>query len=207
MIESLWHHLPLIVLCLLLGGVIGAFLYAVITPYFNYKPVVAKRVDVLPRFEALGGLAELRSHLQFSNGTTSYSYGDLCTVHVEVTNESTHTFEMLTLGITLEAQATILYIEAQPPDRHHHIKTLTPLDFETPPAQIDISLHPFNPTDTYKFRLTILSTDVDSFSSKEITLSSPESVRFVSLPGTEEILKTAAKSISLPLGPFKLSFR
>jgi len=206
MAELLWHALPFILIALVLGGVIGAFLYAVITPYFNYKPVIAKRVDVLPQFEAPGGAAELRSQLILSNGDQSYPYKNLYVVHIEITNESTHNFDEFELGISLEAKAAIIYIEAQAPDRHCVVKTLTPLSFTEPRSQLDMSLQPLNRTDTYRFRMFIVAPEEFS-PSTVVTLSSGEAVRFVSLPSTEEILKTAAKSISLPLGPFKLSFR
>ncbi|MBD1912550.1 hypothetical protein [Leptolyngbya sp. FACHB-16] len=203
--ESLWYFLPFIVVALVSGG-IGAFLYAVITPHFNYRFTIAQRIDILPKFDALYGAEELRSQLTFSNGKQSYPYSDLHVVQVEMTNESPHNFDNFEFGINLPSQATMVYIEAQSPDRHRLVKTLTPLTFEQPQSQVDINLQPFNRTDTYRFRLLLLAAE-GCPPSDQITLTSAEAVRFVNLPSTEQILKKAAKSVALPLGPFKLSFR
>lgn len=203
--ESLWYFVPFIIVALVSGGV-GAFLYAIITPYFNYKFAIAQRVDVLPKFDALNGEGELRSQLTFSNGQQFYPYSDLHVIQVELTNESTHNFDAFEFGIDLASKAVIVYIEVQAPDRHHLVKMLTPLKFEQPESQVDVSIQPFNRTDTCRFRLLIVAPEGYP-SSDIVTLTSPESVRFVSLPSTEQILKKAAKSVALPLGPFKLSIR
>lgn len=203
--ESLWYFFPFIVVAVVSGG-IGAFLYAIITPHFNYKYTIAQRVDVLPKFDALYGAEELRSQLTFSNGQQAYPYADLHVIQVEMTNESPHNFDDFEFGINLPSQANIVYVEVQSPDRHRVVKTLTPLDFEQVRSQIDMSLQPFNRTDTYRFRFLVVAGE-GCPSSDEVTLTSPEAVRFVNLPSTEQILKKAAKSVALPLGPFKLSFR
>lgn len=203
---SLWHSLPFILIIFGSGVGVGVLVYSAIVAYLNRKPVIAHRIDVVPKFEDLYGLSGLQSQIVFAHAEKAYSYHHLHTVQVEVTNQSKYDFDEFEFGIKLPSDAGVVYIEAQSPDRHRVVKSLTSFGFDQPQSQIDLSLQPFNREDAYTFRLLIVVPE-DSSSLDAITLSSPEAVRFVDLPTTQEMLKAAAKSISLPIGPFKISFR
>jgi hypothetical protein len=209
MVESLWHllwhSLPSILIGFVSGGLAGVLVYSAIAAYLNRKPVIAQRIDIIPKFEDLYGSSGLQSQITFSHGGKSYNYRHLHTVQVEITNQSKYDFAEFEFGITLASDMKIVYIEVQSSDRHRVVKPLTPFGFDQPQSQIDLSLQPFNREDTYTFRLLVTAPDNSSPSS--ITLSSPEAVRFVDLPTTQEMLKAAAKSIAIPIGPFKISFR
>jgi hypothetical protein len=202
----LWHSLPSILIGFVAGGVSGVLVYSAIVAYLNRKPVIARRIDIVPKFEDLYGSSGLQSQITFSNGEKSYHYRHLHTVQVELTNQSKRDFDEFEFGITLASDTAIVYIEVQSPDRHRVVKSLTPLSFDQPRSQVDLSLQPFNREDTYTFRLLVTEPE-DCLSPSNVTLSSPEAIRFVDLPNTEEMLKAAARSIAIPIGPFKISFR
>lgn len=168
--------------------------------------MIARRIDIVPKFADLYGSSGLQSQITFSNGEKSYHYRHLHTVQVEVTNQSKHDFDEFEFGITLASDTAIVYIEVQSPDRHRVVKSLTPFSFDQPRSQADLSLSPFNREDIYTFRLLVTASEGCS-SVSNVTLSSPEAIRFVDLPNTEEMLKAAARSIAIPIGPFKISFR
>jgi hypothetical protein len=204
MIQTLWHFAPLILVTLISAG-IGALLYAGVSAYLNRKPVIGRRVDILQKFEDLHGLS-LQSQITISDGQNSYRYEHLHIVQVEVANQSRYDFDQFQFGITLSSDDILIYIEAQPIDRHHLIKQLSPVTFAAPRSSVDLILQPFNRDDIYRFRLSIV-TETTRCSPNPIVFSTPEAVRFVDMPTTQKALENAARTIALPLGPFKISFR
>ncbi|MBD1853994.1 hypothetical protein [Leptolyngbya sp. FACHB-711] len=204
--QLLWHFLPLPLIIFLGGIAVGVLGCSAIAAYLDRKPVIAQRIDIIPKLEDLFGSLELQSLITVSNGENSYNYRDLHTVQVELTNQSRQNFDEFEFGIALASDAAIVHMEVQSPDRHRVVKPITPFSFGQPRSQVDLSLQPFNREDSYTFRLLIIVPEGSS-SLGTVTLSSPEAARFAELPTTQELLKKAAKAISLPLGPFKISFR
>jgi hypothetical protein len=204
MLQSLWYFTPLILVALVSGGV-GAVLYAGVSAYLNRKPVIGRRIDISQKFEDLHGIS-LQPQITISDGQHTYKYSHLHSVQVEVTNQSRHDFDQFQFGITASPGDVIIYIEVQPPDRHHIVKQLSPITFAAPCSEADLVLQPFNRDDVYRFRLLIIIIEDRSYPNT-ITLSTPEAVRFVDMPTTQETLGKAAKKIAIPLGPFKISLR
>ncbi|MEP0914414.1 hypothetical protein NDI45_26275 [Leptolyngbya sp. GB1-A1] len=204
--QLLWHFLPL-PLTIFLGGVaVGVLGCSAIAAYLDRRPVITQRIDIIPKFEDFFGSLELQSPITVSKGEKSYNYCDLHTVQVELTNQSRQDFDAFEFGINLASDTAIVHMEVQAPDHHRVVKPITPFSFTQPRSQVDLSLQPFNREDTYTFRLLVVVPEGSS-SLGTVTLSSPEAARFAELPTTQELLKKAAKAISLPLGPFKISFR
>lgn len=204
MIQTLWHFAPLI-LAALIGVGIGALLYAGVSAYLNRQPVVGRRVDILQKFGDVHDSA-LQSQITISDGQNTYNYSHLHIVQVEVTNQSRQDFDQFQLGVTLSSHDIVIYIEVQPTDRHHKIKQLSPVTFTSPCSTVDLVLHPFNREDVYRFRLFVITAEIASYPNP-VTLTTPEAVRFVDMPTTQKTLEKAARTIAIPLGPFKVSFR
>jgi hypothetical protein len=82
---------------------------------------------------------------------------------------------------------------------------VSPITFADPKSKIDFFLRPFNRKDSYLLRLLILTSE-KSKQLSDIEFSSPEVIRFVDLPTTKELVGKVARSTSLSLGPFNISF-
>ena len=204
MIQTLWHFTPLILVALA-GGGFGALLYAGVSGYLNRKPVIGRRIDTSQKFEDLHG-SLLQSQITISDGQNTYQYSHLHIAQIELTNQSRHDFNEFQLGVTLSSNDTLIYIEAQPTDRHHVIKQLSPVAFTNPCSTADLVLYPFNRDDVYRFRLFVITAEI-SDCPNTIMLSTPEAIRFVDMPTTQKTLEQTARKIAIPLGPFKVSFR
>lgn len=100
----------------------------------------------------------------------------------------------------------IVYTEMQPIDRHHCVKQIPATVFTQPSSQVDLVLQPFNRDDIYKLRLLVNVPEVNH-APAHVSLSSSEAIHFEDMPTTQKTMEKAAKSVSLPLGPFKISFR
>lgn len=204
MIQTLWHFVPLI-LATLIGVGIGALLYTGVSAYLNRQPVVGRRVDILKKFGDLHD-GSLQSQITISDGQSTYNYSHLHIVQVEVSNQSRHDFDQFQFGVTLSSNDVMIYTEIQPTDRHHGIKQLSPVTFASPRSTVDLVLHPFNRDDVYRFRLFVITAEIASYPNT-ITLSTSQAVRFVDMPTTQKTVEKAARTIAIPLGPFKISFR
>lgn len=205
MTQNSWYFLLPLVAVALISGSVGALLCAGVSAYLNRKPAVGRRVDILPKFEDLYGVAS-QLDIVISDGLKTYQYSNLHTVEVELANQSRQDFDQFEFGITLSSGDTVIYIEAQPIDRHHWIKSISVPTFVRPQPSVDLVLQPFNRNDAYKFRLLVITTEVCCYPNK-IVFSSPLAIRFVDMPTTQETMKKAARVMSLSIGPFKLSFR
>jgi len=82
---------------------------------------------------------------------------------------------------------------------------MTPIIFADPKSEIDFLLRPFNRKEFYLLRLLIVISE-KSKQLGDIEFSSPEAIRFVELPTTKELVGKVARSTSLSLGPFNISF-
>ena len=200
-----WYTILLIVIILFSSGAIGAFIYAAISLYRNKKQVIASRVDVFPTFEDTFGASGLRTYITISDGQKEYQYEELQTVQIELLNQGKQDFNEFKFGIALSSGDVAVYVEAQSPDRHHQLEQVTPISFTEPKSEIDFILHSFNRKDSYLLRLLVVTSE-KSKPPGDIKFSSPEAIRFVDLPTSEELIKKVAPSTSLALGPFNISF-
>lgn len=205
MIDIQWYIILLIVIIIFGSSAIGALIYAAISTYQNKKQAIASRVDVFPAFADTFGASGFRNHITISDGQKAYQYEELQTVQIELVNQGKQDFEQFKFGIALSAGDVAAYVEVRSPDRHHQLEQLTPITFTEPKSEIDFILRPFNRKDSYLLRLLVITSEKDKQPS-EIKFSSPEAIRFVDLPTTQEIVKKVARSTSLALGPFNISF-
>ncbi|MBD2101044.1 hypothetical protein [Leptolyngbya sp. FACHB-261] len=200
-----WFTIALVALALTISGGIGALIYAAISAYRNRKPRIGRRVDNFPSFEDTFGASCLRSQITVSDGRRDYKYEDLHVVQVQIANQSRQDFGEYELGITLSSGDVAIYIEGQTPDRQHLVKQLKPLTFAEPQSELDLALRPFNRDDLYQFRLLVVTSE----GGKEpgpIELTSPQACQLIDMPTVKEAVKEAAKSTSLSVGPFQISF-
>lgn len=200
-----WYTILLIAVIILGSSAIGAVIYAAISAYRNKKQAIASRVDVFPAFDDTFGASGLRNHITISDGQKQYQYEELQTVQIELLNQGKHDFEEFKFGIALSSGDVAAYIEGRSPDRHHQLEQVTPITFTEPKSEIDFILRPFNRKDSYLLRLLVITSEKDK-QPGEIKFSSPEAIRFVDLPTTQELVKKVARSTSLALGPFNISF-
>lgn len=204
MSEFSWYILIIVAVVILVSGGIGAFLHAAIQKYRNRVQPIGRRSDVFPRFEDPVNTSCSRNNLTFSDGQKSYKYDELHIVQVQLSNQGDLDLEEFKFGITLSEGDTAVFVEFQSPDRHHQVEQITSLSCADPNSKIDFILRPFNKTDTYSLRL-LLITEEPTKEPGDIEFSSPQSVRFVNLPTTTEILEKAAQSASIGFGPFSIS--
>lgn len=200
-----WYTILFIALTILLGGILGAGIQSAISAYRNRLTSISSRVDFLPKFEESGGSSKLNTQPVLTDGKTEYQYNSLHQAQIQLSNQSTEDFESFQFGITLSPDDVVVYLESQSPDRHHHLKQLTPVTLSEPTSQIDFILRPFNRGDSYSLRLLIKAAETRE-EPGEIQLTSPEAVRFVNLPTVVELVEETASRASISLGPFQFSF-
>ncbi|MEP0870635.1 hypothetical protein NDA01_12560 [Trichocoleus desertorum AS-A10] len=203
-----WLTILIIAIALLVGGGVGAALYAAIAAYRNRKPAIAQRVETPPQFQDVLGSSCPRTEIRISDGQREYQYDNLRVVQIHLLNQGTQDFDEFKLGISLnldDAEDGAVHVEVRSGDRDHQVKQLTPLSFAEPQPTLDVVLIPFNRQDSYSLRLLLAASEDVELSGK-IGLSSPHAIRFVDLPTVKEAVQEAAMATSLSLGPFQFSF-
>lgn len=188
----------------LAGALAGALIQTAISNFRKQKEPIGRRVDTFPTFKDPAGPSSRRSQITLSDGQNSYKYEEVQLVQIQVNNQGDKDFDTFKFGITLSPGDVAIYIETDSPDRHHQVEQLTPLSFAEPKSEIDFVLSPFQKTETYSFRLLVVTSEMNKDPGK-IEFSSPESVRFVALPTLVEIAEEAARSASVGVGPFSIS--
>ena len=86
-------------------------------------------------------------------------------------------------GLTLSGGDTAVRVEPDTPDRHHTITPHTEITPQNPADALDFVLKPFNRDDIYRLKVFIVA-GKDKLS--PIKISSPEPVRFISVPALVE---------------------
>lgn len=205
MTDFQWYAIAFIAVVALGSGAIGAFIYAVVTTLAHRKPRIGCRVDTFPSFANILAESGLRSRVSITNQETESHYEELQIVEVQVSNESTHDFAEFELGLTLSSEDIAVHIGTEPPDRNHVVKLLKAPSFDQPQSEIDLLLRPFNRDEVYKFHLLVVTPTVEQLPGT-IVFSSPEAIHFIDKPTVQEAVKKAAKSTSISLGPFQISF-
>lgn len=196
----------LIALTALVSSTAGALIYAGLKTYRQRRQPIGHRVDVFPAFGTPVGATCARSQLLLSDGQQSYSYADLRCVQIYISNEGDWNFDTFHLGLTLPAEAAVVFAEANSDDRNHQVKQITPISFAEPQSALDFVLLPLNRGDSYSLRLWVLLEEGKT-ELGPITFSSPQEVRFVQMPTIEEMLQETADLSSVGLGPIQLSFK
>lgn len=201
-----WDTIVIVVLAGigLVGVVIGALIQTAIANFRKQKEPIGRRVDTFPMFKTPLGSANRRSQITLSDGQKEYKYEEVQLVQIQVNNQGNKNFETFKFGITLSDGDVAIFIESESPDRHHQVEELTSITFAEPKSEIDFILRPFQKTETYSFRLLVVTSEMNKDPGK-IEFSSPESVRFVALPTLVEIAEEAARSASFGIGPFSIS--
>ncbi|WP_199312557.1 hypothetical protein [Microcoleus sp. FACHB-672] len=188
----------------LAGVAVGVLIQTAIANFRKQKQPIGRRVDTFPTFKDPLGPSSHRNQITLSDGEKNYKYEEVQLVQLHVSNQGDKDFEDFKFGITLSQGDVAIYIESQSPDRQHQVEQLTPLTFGEPKSEIDFVLRPFQKTETYSFRLLVVTSEINK-DPGEIEFSSPESVRFVALPTLVEIAEEAARSASVGFGPFSIS--
>lgn len=205
MVELPWSTLAFIAINFTIGSLTGALIYALIAATTHKRTPVGCRVDVLPPFEDPLRATLSRSEMRITDGQKDWKYEDLQIVQIQVSNRGQEDLDELRFGLSWAPGHTAVFVEVRRPDRYHQIEQLTPLKFSDPKPQLDFVLRPLNRQDSYSMRFLVLKTE-DSESPEKIEFSSPQAVRFVDLPTIVETVEQAARSTSIGLGPFQVSF-
>jgi hypothetical protein len=194
---------------ILIGFVGGGAIGALIKQYFDHKRFriqpIGKSIEINSLFDAFKNeLIESEVILTDENGEVTFQR--LYTGKLRLINSGSIDFETFQFGLTLIPEADFIQVKIKSMDRHHVgeiINTKPSLTYFT--NEVDIVLRPFNRKDQYIFDFLITS-DKDSISKNDITISTISSVRWVELMNTSEMILKVAKESTLKFGPLIIGY-
>lgn len=163
------------------GGAAGALLTALFNLYRNRIQPIGFESEKIEVFKKEAGMSSLQAKITLTDNVTTYDFDNLIIVRLRLVNKGNQDMSEFTFGMTLLEDDKAVHVQAETPDRHHIAELLKPVSLDSPTAEIDYRLKPFNRNDPYFFNvfITVFS---DKEAKREIKLSSAHPVKFVPIP-------------------------
>lgn len=176
---------------------------AVVSAYRTRPQPVGKRIDVVPVFRPSGNEAQLEAAIAVTHAGNTVIFKNLFLAEVQIVNKGNRDLDELKFGATLGDGDQCIFVEAEPPDRHHKVTLVRPVTPEAPRHEIDFSLDPFNRGDSYSFKLYVVIPE-HRREPHEMALGSASPIRFIAMPTAGEILARAASEAVFKVGPVRV---
>jgi hypothetical protein len=191
---------------LLGGGAVGAVITGAISALRNRRQPIGHRVSILPIFQGTLTDSTLPARLTITDPAGRVELDNLFVVEVQLANRGNRDWSNIAIGLTLPGGQTAIHVSAETQDRHHVCSFPSAPRPNSPLPIIDFILQPFNRGDSYVIRAyTVTPTGCGAPEHPQI--SSPEPVNFRSMPTLTELAAEAARTVSVNLGPVRLSLR
>jgi len=165
------------------GGLAGALLTTFVTEYRAQLQPVGERIETAPLFAPSVTGTTLRTTVTVFDGKESYQFNNLHVADVLVVNQGNRDMTSFPFGLTLSGGDTAVRVEPDTPDRHHTITPDMEITPQNPVGALDFVLKPFNRDDIYRLKVFIIA---GKDKPSPIKISSPEPVRFISVPALVE---------------------
>jgi hypothetical protein len=115
------------VLVLFGGGAAGAAITALVSSYRARRQPVGRRIDVVPVFRASGNAEEIEAAIAVTHAGKTVTFKNLFLSEIQLVNKGNRDLDELKFGVTLGDGDRCIYVEAVPPDRHHKVRTESPV--------------------------------------------------------------------------------
>ena len=185
------------------GGAAGAVFSNIVAAYRSRRQPVGYRVEVVPVFTGTLGASSMVASLSITDGHDVVELSNLFVFKLQVVNKGNRDIDEFAAGFELPPHEQAIYVEGEPPSRHHSFSLTNKVTPGDPNDCFDFCLKPFNRADLYTLNAFVVTTDGHT-PSGAIEPTSPQPVRFVGMPTIAELALEAAQGTSVKIGPLKV---
>lgn len=111
----------------------------------------------------------------------SFEFGQIASVNIDIKNLGSIDYSNFSFGVNIPSNSRIIAFQAEGIDRMHNAKCSPEIDLSSEISEVDITLTPFNRTETYSIRMLISTTGKSISLSNDVKVSKKEAVEFLPL--------------------------
>jgi hypothetical protein len=187
------------------GGAIGALIKQFFDNKKNRIQPIAHSIELSSLYDSFAN-GVINSEVILKDTTGDYSFSRLYNGKLKIINTGSTDFSEFIFGLTINTDADFIHADVKTKDRHHVLEIVNNPGLSNQINAIDFKLKPFNRKDHYIFDFLITS-ELVNVSSKNIEISSPHPIKWISETQTSDLLLEITKQTLLKIGPLTLDFR